>query len=366
MSNESVGFIVERKDWRKHRIVEASLPDLAEGQVRFRVDRFALTANNISYALSGDMLRYWDFFPAEAGWGRIPAMGFGEIVESRHADVAVGERYFGFYPMATHLDIQPNVTTAGLVDMAPHREGISPAYNQYSRSTQDALYQADHEDHLMLLRGLFMTSFLADDFLGDNDYFGGRAVLVTSASSKTSIALAHCLKVRGAARSIGLTSARNRDFVQSLGFYDEVVLYDEIGGLPADEPAVIVDMAGSGELRQALHVHYGDALRYDCSIGATHWEETGGQADMPGPKPEFFFAPAQIQKRSADWGPGGLETRLAAAWSGFQATTDSWLTIERGYGRDAMTRVYEDTLEGRSPANVGQVLSLWNEDGTLG
>ncbi len=366
MTIGSVGFIVERKDWRKHRIIETPLAEIEEGQVRFRVDRFALTSNNISYAVTGDMLRYWDFFPAEEGWGRIPAMGFGEIIESRHAEVEVGERHFGFYPMATHLVIQPNPNSAGLFDAAPHREGISPAYNQYSRTTKDALYAPDDEDLLMLLRGLFMTSFLADDFLADNDYFGGKAVLVTSASSKTSIGLAHCLKSRAGTRSIGLTSARNREFVQSLGFYDEVVLYDEVDSLPADEPAVIVDMAGDAGLRRSLHEHYRDALRYDCFIGATHWEKGGDPGDIPGPKPEFFFAPGQIQKRSADWGPGGLEERISVAWSGFRETTGDWLTVERGYGRDAMARAYENTLEGRSPANVGQVQSLWNEDGSLG
>jgi NADPH:quinone reductase-like Zn-dependent oxidoreductase len=366
MSTKSVGFIVERKNWRKHRIVEAPLAELDEGQVRFRVDRFAITSNNISYAVTGDMLHYWDFFPAEEGWGRIPAMGFGQIIESRHSDVEIGERYFGFYPMATHLVIQPNVNSAGLFDTAPHREGISPAYNQYSRTTKDALYAPEHEDQLMLLRGLFMTSFLADDFLADSAYFGGKAVLVTSASSKTSIALAHCLKSRGQARSVGLTSARNREFVQDLGFYDEVVLYDEVPSLPADEPVVIVDMAGNAALRRALHEHYRDALRYDCFIGATHWEQGGDPGELPGPKPEFFFAPGQIQKRSADWGPGGLEQRMGAAWSGFRATTDDWLTIERSYGRDAIVRVYEDTVEGRTPANVGQVVSLWNEDGSTG
>ena len=38
------------------------MPDLAEGQVRFRIERFAVTANTVTYATVGDTLGYWDFF----------------------------------------------------------------------------------------------------------------------------------------------------------------------------------------------------------------------------------------------------------------------------------------------------------------
>ena len=39
------------------------MPPLAQGQVRLRVERFALTANTVTYATTGDTLGYWDFFP---------------------------------------------------------------------------------------------------------------------------------------------------------------------------------------------------------------------------------------------------------------------------------------------------------------
>ena len=104
----SLDFLVNRSDWHKTRFVEGPEPrDLAPGQVLFRVDRFAFTANNISYALSGDMIGYWRFFPTEEGWGRIPAMGFADVVASTHPEVAVGTRCFGFYPMSRYLRIEP-------------------------------------------------------------------------------------------------------------------------------------------------------------------------------------------------------------------------------------------------------------------
>jgi hypothetical protein len=68
-------FLVNKTDWKQHRFDDAPVPDLSDGQVLFSVDRFAFTANNISYALAGDMLGYWRFIPAPDRWGRHPTMG---------------------------------------------------------------------------------------------------------------------------------------------------------------------------------------------------------------------------------------------------------------------------------------------------
>jgi NADPH:quinone reductase-like Zn-dependent oxidoreductase len=360
---ESTGldFLVNKGDWKKRRFDEAPVPEPSDGQVLFRVDRFAFTANNISYALAGDMLGYWRFFPAPEGWGRLPTMGFGDVIASRHGDVAVGTRCFGFYPMSRYLVIEPGaVGQTGITDGAAHREGLAPAYNTYSPTEGDALYHAEHEDALMLMRGLFLTSFLADDFIADK-CFGEEAVLISSASSKTSIALGHLVSSTSRARSVGLTSARNLEFVRKLGCYDEVVTYDEVGSLDAAMPTVYVDMAGSSALRQAVHGHFGDQLKHSCTIGATHWEERDEDDDrLPGPKPEFFFAPSQIQKRSADWGPAELQRRLAASWTGFRSFSEGWLQVQRGYGREAVERIYGDTLAGRTEPQHGHVLSLWD------
>ena len=86
---------VAKGELERVRVVEPSTRRLQEGEIRVRVDAFALTSNNITYAVLGDMLNYWDFFPAapgdpgdDADWGRIPAWGFGDVVESRCPDVA--------------------------------------------------------------------------------------------------------------------------------------------------------------------------------------------------------------------------------------------------------------------------------------
>ncbi len=360
---DPIDFQVNRDDFRDCRFVPGGPIDaLTDGQVLFKVDRFALTSNNISYAAAGDMLNYWGFFPGEDRWGRIPAMGFGDVIESRHPDVETGARCFGFFPMSRHLviDAQPNKT--GMVDGAAHRADHAPVYRGYSTIGKDSLYDENLEDHILLLRGLFMTSFLVDDLLGEEDFFGASSSIVTSASSKTSIALAHLLKARARGPVVGLTSARNRDFVRALGCYDEVVLYDELDAIPGlakQGGAVMVDMAGNGEVVEGVHARLQDDLKYSCTVGATHWEAPPRPRELPGPRPEFFFAPSRIVKRTEDWGAGGLQDRIGASWRKFAAFSDQWMKIRRHSGSDALEAVYQEVLCGALDPRDGHIISLW-------
>ena len=354
-------FEVRKQNWRETRIVEtASDPELAENEVLFRVDRIALTANNISYAATGDSLGYWGFFPAEEGWGRIPAMGWGEVITSAHPDVPVGERAWGWFPISTHLKILAGRVSAGrFCDISPHRAEYAPVYAQFDRASANPIYEEVREDQDSLLRGLFTTSWLVEDFLDVNDSFGGKVCLITSASSKTSIALAHCVKQRSALSGIGITSSGNIAFCEKLGCYDKVVAYDDVTSLDALLPVVAVDMAGSAKVLGDLHRHFGDNMRHSCRIGATHYEETGDVSDLPGAKPEFFFAPTHVTARSAEIGGAELMTRIGAAYVRFREFADTWLTVERNYGPEAVASVYQAVLTGKADPTTGQIISMW-------
>ena len=357
---EGLDFLVARDEWsRVHFEDRPAPPAVASGQVLLRVDRFALTANNISYAKAGDMLRYWDFFPADGGFGRIPAMGFGDVIESAHPDVTEGQRVFGFFPMSRYLVIEPSRAGAGgIFDGVAHRQGIAPAYNTYSPTDTDADYAPSHEDAHMLMRGLFMTSFLVDDYVTDNDGFGATQVVISSASSKTAIALAYLVSKREGVSCVGLTSPRNAAFVKGLDYYDDVVHYEDVEGI-RDEPTVFVDMAGSGNITNRLHSRLGEHMKCSCSVGVTHFDETPRATDLPGAQPEFFFAPSQMQKRAAEWGPAGLSQRMGDSWANFRDASKAWLEVQRGHGRGALESAYHETLEGRTLPSQGHVLSLW-------
>src|SRR6201996_5556569 len=268
---QSTDFIVARDDLAQCKFIETALPDagqLPHGAVLARVNRFAFTANNITYAMLGDDLKYWQLFPEPEGYGNIPVWGFGEVTASNHPDVPAGEVLFGYFPMATHLVIEAaDVSKRGLRDGAAHRQGVAPVYNAYARVSGDPGYAGRQGDYQALLRPLFMLSFLVDDYLAENAFFDARSVILSSASSKTAFGLAHLLHLRKNIRVIGLTSAANAPFVRSLGCYDEVVAYDEVTSLPADLPVAFVDMAGNSALRATLHRHFGEGVKYSGRIG---------------------------------------------------------------------------------------------------
>ena len=361
-------FLVRRDDLHSTRVRESPVPGLADGEALLSVDRFALTANNVTYGLFGDAMSYWDFFPSgEDGWGRIPVWGFGTVVASRAADVVIGERFYGYFPMATHLTVAPlRVKAGGFSDGSPHRAALHPLYNQYTNVAADPLYDPSQEEAQMLLRPLFITSFVIDDLLADNAYFGAQAVILSSASSKTAYGSAWQLSLRrpGGPEVVGLTSPRNEAFVEALGCYDRVVTYDAIAGLDPTTPVAYVDFAGDASLRASLHRHFGDALRVSLVVGASHGNldrsKDGGA--LPGAKPTAFFAPAQIRKRTGEWGADGFQRRFADAWHAFAARVSDrdrpWMTVVEGRGPDAVAGVYRDLLEGRARPDDGRIVSM--------
>ena len=346
---------------------------LADGQVRVRIDKFALTSNNITYAAFGDAMNYWQFFPVPAdadgtAWGCIPVWGFGEVVQSLQPGVAVGERLYGYWPMASHAVLQPiRLSSASFSDGAPHRAALHAVYNQYQRCSADPFYTADSEDLQALLRPLFLTAWLIDDFLAGNAFFGTTApgrrgvMLLSSASSKTAYATAAQLAKRPDVEVVGLTSAANVGFCRSLGVYSRVLTYEQLDTLPADTSCVYVDFAGNGTLRKAIHTRFA-GLAYSCSIGGTHVQSLGGARDLPGPKATLFFAPAQVKKRNADWGAVEFSQRLVAAWHGFRAQIDDpaapWLVVQSHRGAEAVAAAYATVLGGQGDPRLGHILAF--------
>ena len=311
---------VRKSELHDARVTTADSVPLEDQQVRLAVDAFGITANNITYAVFGDMMAYWNFFPSPSGddFGVIPVWGFADVVESRFDGIAEGERVYGYFPMGDELVVTADrVKPGSFVDVSDHRLKLPAAYNSYVRCAGDPTYDAAREDATMLLQPLFFTSFLIDDFLADNDFFGATQVVATSASSKTGFGTAHMLAKRDGLKIIGLTSASNVEFVQSLGCYDEVVTYDDIANLSVD-PTVLIDFAGNQNVVRAVHERFGDDLKHSAIIGGTHWDADRPEpAPMPGAKPELFFAPARIEVRAKDWGVSEMQRQLGEAFGVF-------------------------------------------------
>ena len=348
---------VARAELARTTLAQGTAPEPADGEAVLRVARVGMTANNVTYAVLGDDLRYWEFFPPEAQglgreWGLVPLWGFCEVTASRAEGVEVGQRLYGYLPSAGHLLVRPaHAGARGFRDASEHRAGLPSPYNRYALTTGDAAYRAEDEDLLVLFRPLFLTSFLLADQLVDNDYYGARSLLVSSASSKTAYAAAFELHGRGPAL-IGLTSPGNLEFTRSLGCYDDVVTYDEIGGLDASRPTAYVDLSGASATRDAIRAHFGDSLVHDVAVGLTR------QVNNLGDAAAFYFAPDQMRKRTIDWGRDVLDARVTEAWRRFAAAAPAWVDVTVGHGPDALRSAWLETLAGRASPRAGHVIAL--------
>jgi Protein of unknown function (DUF2855) len=352
-------FLVKRGDLRECRIAESPPLAIGDGEALLRVERFGMTANNVTYGVMGEAMSYWDFFPAQDGWGRIPMWGFAEVESSNAEGVEPGTRIYGYLPPSSHLLVTPaDADERGFLDGSPHRAALPSAYHRYLATAHDPFYSVASEDMQLLLRPLFFTSFLIDDQLDDEGLTGEGPILISSASSKTAIAAAFLLAQREGVELIGLTSPRNAEFIAGLGIYASTVGYDEIGSL-ARGPATFVDVAGDGAVRQAVHSHYGDELVHSMAVGVTHWEELGaGAGELPGPPPTLFFAPDRVVKRSEDWGRSELEQRVAAAWHPFCEWIGARLDVVEDRGFEGLRSAYLQVLEGEVEPRTAHVVSL--------
>ena len=357
---------VDRHDLHRMRAVDRVDAPLGPGEARLRIESFGLTANNVTYAVFGDAMGYWQFFPAAeedgTAWGRVPVWGFAEVVESTAPGIPEATRLYGYLPMSSQVVVQPGrLDDRGFTDMAAHRTPLPSVYNRYSFVESDPIYRADREPVQMLLWPLFVTSFVVDDFLGDHGMFGATRMVISSASAKTAIAAAWLLADRPGIEVVGLTSPGNLEFVRGLDCYHQAITYPEVSSLAAADTCFI-DIAGRPDVTHAVHTHLGDRLRYSMVVGDTHWDHPSEPAEpRPGPPPTFLFAPDQITKRRREWGQARFEQTVADAWNRFVPWTDRWMTLRHARGADQVEAAFRSLVEGRVDPRVGDVCTLHGE-----
>lgn len=354
-------FLVRRNDLRTWNVVDGDEPAAPEsGEVVLHVERFGLTANNVTYGAFGDPMGYWQFFPAADGWGRIPVWGFGDVVASAVEGIDTADRFFGYFPMSSHVTMRAKPGGAGFTECSEGRAALPGTYNRYLLATPDHGFDPAHDDANVIMRVLYLTGWLVADQLERGDWSNAATVVLSSASSKTAFSTAFEIARRDPRpHVVGLTSPANREFTEHLGCYDDVLTYDELASLPLDGGLAYVDMAGGAELRRAVHEQAGDALRSSLMVGATQWEHAELASDgLPGPTPVFFFAPAHVEMLTETLGAADVQRQVGEAWGAFAGRVGELLTIESSRGTDALVHVYNDLLEGRTDPSKGYVFSL--------
>lgn len=337
---------------------------LLDGQVELKLIKCAITANNVTYALLGNIFGpwqrdagYWDFFSRHQTRGVLPVWGLAEVVESRNELVNIGKKVYGFFPLASHCRLLPEkIKASGFIDSSKHRADLPAVYNHYVYTDQIPTYSLQDEDYWPVFRPLLITAFMINDQLAEQDFYGAESIIMASASSKTASATAACIAGESSRpRLIGLTSEKNKAFVSRSGFYDDVFAYDQIESIASDKPAVFVDMAGNRDITSRIHQHFNEQLKYSLIVGKSHWGSQLPDRDMPGPQLEAFFAPARIGRRLKEWGPAEYGKRLEDAWRNVLSKVKGSFLIEHSQDIEASLQA---AIEGQLDPKTGLMLTF--------
>ncbi|MEM1134318.1 MAG: DUF2855 family protein [Bacteroidota bacterium] len=364
----ALDFTVKINELQKAQFVAKTYSDeLSSNQVLLEIDKFSFTSNNITYGVVGEQMNYWKFFPTLSDYGIIPVWGLANVIISNHPDIQVGQRFYGYYPMSSHVLVTVNkVTSKGFVDSTEHRRALPPIYNFYTNTEHDHTFTPETENLISIFRPLFVTSFLIDDYLAEQNFYKASQILITSASSKTAQALACLLAHRKKENALnvnllGLTSEKNIEFVRQLDWYDQILSYDEITQLNANEKFIVIDFAGNHNTQFQLQTLLNKNLVYNCLVGLVDWQHLEGENPLP-KKGEFFFAPAHTEKRQKEWGVSGFQQKIGIAWQQFMDAIQSTISIKEHIGVQELEKLYSDMLNGKIDPKYGNIVSLNKTD----
>jgi hypothetical protein len=351
---------VSKENLRTTRVAKIPPSPLSASAVRLQLKLFGLSANNITYAAMGDgALGYWDFFPGPSGWGCPPCWGFADVIESRVPDIAVGMRYYGYYPVAEALDVFPvNIDGSGFTDGAAHRKKKAAVYNRYLLTSADPLYDLDFEREQALFRPVFGAGWWLADFVHRGNT---QTVVMSSATSKSALVTALQLRKLGNHHLVGLTSPKNTAYLRDTALYHQVFSYDEVASLVGEGTATYVDFLGREGLMSKVHEVLGERLLRSVIFGATDWTDKPGGVQPPksnvgGPVPEFFFTPSYREARLAE--EPALSAVVQRDMRDFYLSSRGFVTIHNLRGADEIIPCWMRLLSGDVGPREGLTLQF--------
>ncbi|KAJ3086892.1 hypothetical protein HK100_008538 [Physocladia obscura] len=377
---------INRKDPRIVQVCPLHLTahPLAVNTIRVRIDKFGVSANNITYVALGDSFQYSKFFPTKDTQitHQMPVWGLATVVESKHPRVPVSVRFFGYLPAASHCDLNvERVDSTSFKVSRPQLPADRAVYNHYEFCTTDPLYNPATENAMILFRPVWFTSFYLNDYVQYHKCFGASTILVSSASSKTSFCFAQLARVSDpSVRVVALTSPRNAAWVSSLGVYTDTILYDDIPTSSLLSPhsteennrVVYVDVAGDFALLNRVVSALGGSqnLAKCIEVGASHYDPANtpiisehgdnNHSSSDGPKinRELFFMPSWILKRKSEVGMTVLTKDVEKGWAMMLRDSSKWIQFREFNGNDAAKAVYLDMLEARALPDIGYIVRM--------
>ena len=177
MSRSNTEFLVNKNNHLVATFLDNERPISKKNEVILKIEKYAFTSNNITYAIMGNTLGYWKFFPTKEPYGIIPVWGFANVMSSNHENVLVGNRYYGYFPMSNYLKVSPkNIRSFGFVDDSNHRKHLPAVYNQYTKVSKNSDQMFEYHP---TIKPLFLTSFLNYYFLKDENFFDSDQIILT-------------------------------------------------------------------------------------------------------------------------------------------------------------------------------------------
>ncbi|KAK0703947.1 hypothetical protein B0T26DRAFT_658924 [Lasiosphaeria miniovina] len=412
--------VIDKSDHTDQRVVALSdhvaAPLTAAGSVRVRSRLLALTTNNFTYAMLGSIPPLsWHYvwkmpaalpapFNNTEKYCRISAWGYGEVVESTVAGLPAGTQLYGYWPLGTAAEdmrVEPGPAAGMWHDTSEHRSRLIPIYNRYTVAAAGATRGSKGWDALM--QPQFETAYMLNRFalswdaaasppihpLGGNPAPGlipdpawtaedadvaGALVVLLAPSGKTGLALAHQLRHgRPAAarprKVVAVGSERSRAFTVETGFFDDVVLYDDVADAAVLErltgKTVLVNFGARGDAGEK----WMEALRARCERL---------QVVVVGSEP-VAKARRVLSLLTQEEGSGVVQTNAGglrekaiallsaavylpqqtAAWEGFKAEgAVPGLRLEWGQGLDALSHSWDRLAKGEYGPEVGLVYEV--------
>ena len=339
-TSASVLEVLRDRPLGQTRIISESLPEPGPGQLLLSIDRFGLSANNLTYALLGDMLGHWAPFPAADGWGRVPVWGAATVVAGDPEAASAGARFVGYLPMASHVLVRAVAAHPGLRDVSTERSGMLPLYREMRRVDTDPAWSSGLLDAEVLMQPVYPAAGMLDEDLRRS---GAHRVVISSASSKTSLGVARLLVERGV-HVTGLSDRSRAAAAASAVAYEQVLPYDDLAALAAKEETTYVDVAGDPEIARSVAERLGSALKQHIAVGGSHLAALGGlPAPSPapsGPAPVRFSIGQRLVEVTEDFGRAELDRieqnarRILVPWAdrtfrvtrldGLDAASEAW------------------------------------------
>lgn len=299
--------LIDKDSISKQQIREievATIKPLDAGSIRTQTVLIGLSANNVSYAAMGRVLKWWDAYPipttdstAADEYGLVPGWGFAKVVESTIEDLPKGQLMWGYWPfhnapvdlqLERHDYAEPVGEYTGFWwATSSHRKGLMNLYNRYF-PVKGTMQRPQRELDIMAWRAnlaVWESGFLLSDFVfasaarraadGQVHPFGAgkpwtaaeadpsaSAVVVFGASSRTGLTFVSFMRQRqrkdGFARLVGVASSQSLGKLGHSGLYDSMVSYDLFSdraalssfasGLSANQKRIILlDLASRGD-----------------------------------------------------------------------------------------------------------------------